>query len=582
MKKILAILLINLLICTAPVYASSFTKVPDATLQIAKENGFDEAHVFVPRSRLIRAGIGNENFGTYVYSMISIYGTSDMQIYDNNKLVKIVPANTNVNVKSTNSTYFERLDAGYELSFDNGDEFETLHGPVRFSCNDGLLGVTGLKRAGKPALYRGDFEIAKFDKNRFNLVNIIEVEEYLKGVVPNEMPVRFGLNALKAQTVAARNYALSPRVKASSNYDVVDSVASQVYFGANTEKPLATQAVAETEGVVALYGWDLILAQYSSTAGGYTEDFSLVFSDPVTKEFPSKEKPYLKAKPDMLSQIPLDNEKDAAEFYKSTPDSYDMRSPYFRWEREWTAQELHDALEAALPKQSDAGFVKPVFKKGDKLDDLRELKIKRRGKSGKIVEMEIVTKSQTFNIKKELVIRRLFVKDGKALPSANVVFEFAQDDYGNILSVKAFGGGYGHGVGLSQYGAGFMSEELNMPYEKILQHYYSGITLGTQPVTITHSSDNIVQNFYTTNKETSLIVDNHSSVSKLDVNINGKDVTLDISTPVFGEKILRIDISEYIKNGQNNIVFYPPQDKIRDKYIKLYAELVKKDDNSYN
>ena len=87
------------------------------------------------------------------------------------------------------------------------------------------------------------------------------------------MPVRFGLEALKAQSVAARNYVLSPRVKANNNYDVVDSVASQVYYGANTEKELSNQAVYETTGIVATYNWNLILALYSSTAGGYTESY---------------------------------------------------------------------------------------------------------------------------------------------------------------------------------------------------------------------------------------------------------------------------------------------------------------------
>lgn len=114
---------------------------------------------------------------------------------------------------------------------------------------------------------------------------MIEVEEYLKGVVPNEMPVSFGLEALKAQSVAARNYVLSPRTKASTNYDVVDSVASQVYFGANTERPLSNQAVAETEGIVALYNWDMIVAQYSSTAGGYTESYSNAFLTQKPKLF---------------------------------------------------------------------------------------------------------------------------------------------------------------------------------------------------------------------------------------------------------------------------------------------------------
>ena len=156
---------------------------------------------------------------------------------------------------------------------------DKVDGPVQITSNFGLLGVSGLKRAGKQALYHGAFELTPNSNGTFNLVNMIEVEDYLKGVVPNEMPVHFGLEALKAQTVAARNYALSPRVKSSPNYDLVDSVASQVYFGANTEKPLSNQAVEETEGIVAIYDWDLILAQYSSTAGGYTESFSNAFSD---------------------------------------------------------------------------------------------------------------------------------------------------------------------------------------------------------------------------------------------------------------------------------------------------------------
>lgn len=559
-----------------PSYALSFAEIPAATMQIARENGYNETISNIPRSQVVRVGIGNANFGTYVYSNIGIYGTSEMQVYDNNKLIKTFPAYTNVNVKLNTS--------GYELTLDTGGKLGSVQGPVRFTCNDGLLGVKGLKRAGKPALYHGAFELAKYSQDKFNLVNMIEVEDYLKGVVPNEMPVAFGLNALKAQTVAARNYVLSPRIKASPNYDVVDSVASQVYFGANTEKPLATQAVEETEGVVALYDWDLILAQYSSTAGGYTESFSLAFSDPNTKAFPSKERPYLTAKPDLLTQKPLNNEKDAAEFYKSRPDSYDLRSPYYRWERDWTAQELHDTLRTTLAAQSATGFIKPVFNKGDKLDNLVAINVKRRGDSGKIVELEIVTDSQNFIVQKELVIRRLFVNKGKALPSANVVFEFAQDDYGNITSVKAFGGGYGHGVGLSQYGAGFMGSELKVPYEKILQHYYSGIVLGTKPISLTQTGQTVTQSFYTTEKETNLVIDNRSQASTIECSINGKDVTLDIPAALFSDKVSKINISKYIKKGRNTITFRAPYDGIhgKDKYIKLYVELVKRDDNKYN
>ena len=573
MKKLVIILLLNMFAASLPAAAFS-PDVPSATLQIAREASFKEA-VHAPKSQVVRVGIGNSGFGTYVYNNIGVYGTAEIMICNGDNMIETLPANTNLIIKYK--------DGMFELSQDDGTIITTIQGPVRVICPAGLLGVKGLKRAGKNALYHGAFEIVRANANYFNLVNLIEVEDYLKGVVPNEMPVTFGLEALKAQTVAARNYVLSPRVKSSPNYDVVDSVASQVYFGANTERELSNQAVTETEGVVALYGWDLILAQYSSTAGGYTESFSNAFSDPDTKDFPSHEKPYLKAKPDILSQTPLNTEEAAAAYYKSKPDAYDIRSSYFRWTKEWQADELKNVLEQTLIAQSATGFVKPAFNRGDKLDELQELKVLRRGDSGKIIEMEVVTASKKYKIFKELVVRRLLTKDGKALPSANVVFENIKDEDGKLLSVKAFGGGFGHGVGMSQYGAGFMGSELHIPYEKILQHYYTGITLGTKPVILSaDSSQNVVlQNFYTNKKYANIVVDNKFQMSKLIANINGKEFTFELPTGIWGgSRVTNIDISKYIKKGKNTIVFYYPMEEGDKKAVRLFVELVKKDDNS--
>lgn len=557
-----------------PVHAQFMPRIPAATLQAARQAEAEEAQA-KPSSEVIRVGIGTSNFGTYQYKEITVYGTGDTQVYDNKMLIANVSANQPIRIKYEYGVF--------SIYIPENTVPEKVNGPIQITSNYGLIGVKGLTRAGKPALYHGAFEIIKNNATTFNLVNMIEVEDYLKGVVPNEMPVAFGLEALKAQSVAARNYVLSPRTKSSPNYDVVDSVASQVYFGASTEKPLATQAVEETEGVVAIYDWDLILAQYSSTAGGYTESYSYAFSDPKTKEFPSREKPYLKAKPDIVMQTPLNTEEEASAYYKSKPDAYDIRSPYFRWEREWNAKELHDVIQNNLPAQSAAGFVRPAFQKGDKLDDLVELRVKKRGDSGKIVEMEIVTKTQCYKVFKELVVRRLLTKDGKALPSANVVFENNIDMYNNLENVKAYGGGFGHGVGLSQYGAGFMGSELHMPYEKILKHYYTGITLSTKPVII---SDNgaqrsITQHFYTKEKYANVVIDNKFQAAKIIINVNGKEDCYQLPTSILGAKrIANIDISSKIKKGRNSITFIYPQDEGSNKAIRLYVELVKKDDDN--
>lgn len=574
MKRLGIILFLNILALSLP--ANAFTSpVPVNTLKIAQEAELKQASR-TPSSQVVRVGIGDTGFKTYVYNKIGVFGTSEIMICDNDRVIEKMPANTNLNIKLNS-------DGGYSLTEDDGTIIANIYGKIRILCPDGLLGVKGLKRAGRQALYHGVFEIANIKSGYFNLVNLIEVEDYLKGVVPNEMPVHFGLEALKAQSVAARNYVLSPRVKSSPNYDVVDSVASQVYFGANTEKPLSNQAVKETEGTVALYDWDLILAQYSSTAGGYTEDFANAFSDPTTKEFPSKDKPYLKARPDILTQTPLNTEEAAAEYYKSKPTAYDMRSPYFRWTREWTAGELQKTLQDNLAAQSATGFIAPAFNKGDKLDDVLELRVVRRGDSGKIIEMEIVTNSQTYKVYKELVIRRLLKNGGKALPSANVVFENQKDESNNLISVKAYGGGFGHGVGMSQYGAGFMGNELHLSYDKILQHYYTGVTLGTKPVIISSDPSQLMvtQHFYAPYKKAKIVIDNKYYVTKLMADINGEMHTFDLPPALLGaNRFTEIDISKYIKHGKNTIVFSSPDfaDSAFKKALRLYVELVKKDD----
>ena len=561
---------------TLSVQAASFQPfIPAETLKIAHEAEV-RASQLKPASEVVRVGIGTSGFASYDYKEISIFGTDGIQVYNNGMSTAIFPENSDIKVKYENGMF--------TVYDSDGNVTAEMTGPVTFTCDGGLLGVTGLKRAGKQALYHGALQLVKKDNNKFNLVNLVEVEEYLKGVVPNEMPVRFGLEALKAQSVAARNYVLTPRTKSSPNYDVVDSVASQVYYGANTETEISDKAVEETTGIVALYGWDLILAQYSSTAGGYTESYAYAFSDPKTKEFPSDEKPYLIAKPDMASQTPLDTEEAAAEFYKSTPDAYDIRSPYFRWTREWEPEELRTALEGTLPAQSATGFVKPVFKKGEKLGEILSIEVKKRGKSGKIVELEIITTSGNYKVYKELVIRRLFTKDGKALPSANVVFEPQFDNDGKLLSIKAFGGGYGHGVGMSQFGAGFMGSEMKLPFYKILQHYYSGITLGTKPVIISadESQRTITQNFYAPEKHAEIIVDNKYLVSILNAEINGKEYTFELCKGFLpSNRICRIDISKYLKKGINTITFSYPENEAKNKALRLFVELVKQDNSIY-
>lgn len=516
---------------------------------------------FAANTDVVRVGLTDNKFQNVLKQTITVYGTADCDICDREtrKVVSKISANNDIIIRNGIT--------GLDVTI-NGRS-ATLRNFV-IICPQGVLGVKDLTRKGKPALYHGAFEvIQKDDRRGFYLVNLVETQEYLKGVVPNEMPVRFGLEALKAQAVAARNYVLTPRTQAYKEFNVVDSVASQVYYGVNTEADLATRAVMETDGIVALYNNEPILALYSSTAGGYTESYSHAFSDPLTKMFPSINKPYLTAVPDKSEFKSLEDENDAKKFYENKVPSFDIESPYYRWQKQWAVGELENVLKSTMVAQSKTGFIHPAFKQGDDLGKIKDIKVMKRGASGKAVEIELMTTKGCYRIAKELVIRRVFQKNGVSLPSANIVFEKNLDNYGNVTDIKIFGGGFGHGVGMSQYGAGYMATKLNQPYYNILRHYYTGINLGTMPKTI--CGEEVKETFWAPIGRAQLVITN-STAAKIAVKINGRTMEFPVTKTIF-QKDYRIDISRYIEDGENTIVYYPPT---LGRAVTLYVELVEK------
>ena len=516
---------------------------------------------FAANTDVVRVGLTDNKFQNVLKQTVTVYGTADCDICDREtrKVVSKISANNDIIIRNGIT--------GLDVTI-NGRS-ATLRNFV-IICPQGVLGVKDLTRKGKPALYHGAFEvIQKDDRRGFYLVNLVETQEYLKGVVPNEMPVRFGLEALKAQAVAARNYVLTPRTQAYKEFNVVDSVASQVYYGVNTEADLATRAVMETDGIVALYNNEPILALYSSTAGGYTESYSHAFSDPLTKMFPSINKPYLTAVPDKSEFKSLEDENDAKKFYENKVPSFDIESPYYRWQKKWAVGELENVLKSTMIAQSKTGFIHPAFKQGDDLGKIKDIKVMKRGASGKAVEIELMTTKGCYRIAKELVIRRVFQKDGVSLPSANIVFEKNLDNYGNVTDITIFGGGFGHGVGMSQYGAGYMATKLNQPYYNILRHYYTGINLGTMPKTI--CGEEVKETFWAPIGRAQLVITN-STAAKIAVKINGRTMEFPVTKTIF-QKDYRIDISRYIEDGENTIVYYPPT---LGRAVTLYVELVEK------
>ncbi len=497
----------------------------------------------------VRVGISDTNFRTYMFNSAGFNNPGSIEVMDSSSGYSLIFNNSSSLI---NVVLESELFSIYE---DGKLRVKGLTGPILVKSKDGSsISISGLKRKGKQALYRGYIELiqSEKDKSKFAVVNVLSLKNYLRGVVPNEMPVRFGLEALKAQTVAARNYAVTPRIKAYKEFDLCDSVACQVYFGSNTEDKLSDEAIEETNSIIAVdKEYNPILALYSSTAGGYTESYKYAFSDPKTKSFPSEDIPYLSAVSDNKHIKPLDTDEKAEKFYTSSPESFDKESPYYRWSKEWKAEEIEKVLSKTLVTQSKTGFVSPVLESEEDFGHIESIKVLKRGESGKIIKLEIKTDKNTFVVEKELVIRRCFQKNGISLPSANFVITKIDSEE---PVYKVSGGGFGHGVGLSQWGAGKMSA-LGYSFDEILQHYYKGIKLSSIPTRVRNNNNPVEQSFKTFDKKTKLVIKNPDKLKRLKVVINDKEFIADLKN----EEV--IDISKYVKKDNNKIIYMITDEK---------------------
>ena len=287
------------------------------------------------------------------------------------------------------------------------------------------------------ACYNGEF-IVTANGNKLNAINVIDIEDYLRGVVPYEIGKldESKFEALKAQAVAARTYAYKHfGSRVAQGFDVYADTRDQVYKGLHSATELTDKAVRETEGVVMTYNGEFITAYYHSTCGGETEGV-------VTWGRPDH--PYLKNKPDLRPD--------------GTP--WCRESSYSEWTREFTEDELRDLFQINA-KEAKANV--PSF------SSIKSMLIQDTLKSGRIHTLVIETNNGSFTAKADK-IRWLFKRGGTILPSSF----FRIHKNGNEWILK--GKGFGHGVGLCQMGARARAQA-GQSYIQILTHYYPGITL---------------------------------------------------------------------------------------------------------
>ena len=327
---------------------------------------------------------------------------------------------------------------------------------VLISSGQGMLYLCDKKGTYQTKGYEGDFLVTR-KGDGYVLVNELPIETYLRYVLPSEMPTYFSYEALKAQAVYARTFAYKQmRQNAYAEYgaNLDDSTAYQVYHASSTYE-VTDQAVRDTEGIVITKDGALIDCYYYSTSPGYSENLEV---------WDARSPEYLQAENHTKEKtIDLSKKKTFHTFINSEPDSYDVKSPYYRWSATISADLGMDAEYGRLEKitvndRSASGYVLSLtvtFEHGERTYE-KENEI--RFALGKYVKSVTLSDGSTRSVP-------------GSVPSA--CFEVISQKDG-VIELK--GGGFGHGIGMSQYGADAMGSE-GKSWQEIIAFYYKDTEL---------------------------------------------------------------------------------------------------------
>lgn len=302
-------------------------------------------------------------------------------------------------------------------------------GTVRFTSN-GDLNLISFNGSAGSKRYRGSLEF-RVESGRLVAVNELNIEDYLRGVVASEMPASWPAEALKTQAVAARSYALQ-RVESTrgSNFSMTGDQYSQVYGGYDAETPATNKAVEDTMGVVMLSRGTPVAAFFHSSSGGFTENSEDIWQEKL---------PYLRWK----------------------EDPFDENDAYYNWKVDYTADQIKDKLVGA-------GY------KFDKVTDLQELA--RTSSGARVKKIAVKGEGVTGDPLTVEICNADNIRIALGLKSALFTFDKKYDKNKELARVSFTGSGWGHGLGISQYGVRGMALS-GYNYQDILEYYYTGVTL---------------------------------------------------------------------------------------------------------
>ncbi|MFN2566964.1 MAG: SpoIID/LytB domain-containing protein [Gemmatimonadaceae bacterium] len=295
--------------------------------------------------------------------------------------------------------------------------------------------------------YRGDILVHASGAG-LTVVNRLPIDEYLKGVVPMEMGTTRTMGefaAVEAQAVAARSYAYARlgNDKDGRWYDLRPTVADQAYGGVNVETVVGTRAVESTAGLVLKYEGRLVNAPYHSTCGGTTAE--------APEAWPTRGEPFLQRVSD---RVP------------GTDRFYCDVSPRFRWTREIAADQLNAALARYLREYAAVPSRGP--------GTVRGVTVTTRTPSGRAGLVEIITAvGDRYMLRGNDARFILRVPDGEILNSSLFTVEPSLGPGGGLAALTFRGAGYGHGVGMCQWGA-IGRARAGQDFRTILSTYFPG------------------------------------------------------------------------------------------------------------
>ncbi|MDP3792084.1 MAG: SpoIID/LytB domain-containing protein [Candidatus Omnitrophota bacterium] len=272
--------------------------------------------------------------------------------------------------------------------------------------------------------FRGSVDIVRKDNAKLMVINRVPLEEYLYGVLYNEVSHRWPIESIKAQAVTARTFALyQARQNKLQDYDLTNDIYSQVYSGATSERWATTRAVKLTAGKVLAYNGDIFPAYYHATCGGRTEDASSLWN----------------------IDLPC---------LKSVECSYCKESPHYKWTKIVLLKDLEKKLSGG----------------GYKVGSIKKIEVLSRDNSGRADKVEIKDEADVSCI--------LTAKDFRHMLGPNDVrsTNFEVSINGDKLVLKGIG--WGHGVGMCQWGAKGQSDK-KKKCEQILELYYPGAQITT-------------------------------------------------------------------------------------------------------